>query len=95
VRSVEVVAEKKTVLEHEFACKKITFKAVKGERLARGTLWLSPEVKGSGMVGLRLEMDLENKETAVVAWDLAGHGSADKTLLGETLEDLKKKVEKK
>lgn len=94
VVETKVVDEKKTVGNREFACKKLTFQTYNGERMLRATVWLSAEVKGSGVVAIHLEGDLTEPKgaKATVDFELAGFGSKDKTEFGKTKAELVKEL---
>jgi hypothetical protein len=94
VVELKTVDDKKTVAAREFACKKVTFATYNGENMIRATFWLSTDVKGSGVVAIRVEADLAEPKgaKASVDFEVAGFGSKDKTDFGATKAELEKEL---
>lgn len=81
--------EKKTVGVREFSCKKVTFVTPSGAKTLHSTAWISTDVKGSGLVALRIETDADGKKITL-DFEVAGFGSKDKTDFGKTAAELAK-----
>ncbi|MEZ0228016.1 MAG: hypothetical protein ACAI25_05275 [Planctomycetota bacterium] len=94
VMDLETTDEKRTVGNREFTCKKLSFRTYDGQRILRATLWLSKDVKGSGVVGIHLEGDLAEPAggKAIVDFEVAGFGTKDKTEFGKTRAELAREI---
>jgi hypothetical protein len=77
--------EKLTVAGREFACTRVSFAVSQGEDRVQTTIWLSKEVKGSGIVA-RTTMISQGGEGGTFREEIAGFGSRDKTEWGKSVE---------
>jgi hypothetical protein len=87
-RDLVVADETRTVGEKAFATKKVSFVWDKGEEKCEMTLWLSSEVKGSGIVAWSLVRTVDNEPPVTTKLEVAGFGTAEKTLFGKSALEL-------
>lgn len=88
VQEVTAATDEKVTHESQaFECKKLVFTADKATKT--WTVWLSPAVKGSGIVSGTM---VKGQRTGELK--LAGHGTKTKTEWGKTPEEAQKAIEK-
>jgi hypothetical protein len=87
-RDLVVADETRTVGDKAFATKKVSFVWDKGEERCEITFWLSPEVKGSGIVAWNLVRSVDNEPPVTMKLEVAGFGTAEKTLFGKSAPEL-------
>jgi len=94
VSNVKIVDDKKTVGDHEFACKRMSFSFSEHGSNIRVKMWLSPDVKGMGLVACEIKAKERGADISIDI-ELGGYGDEDKTEWGKTAEQLSKKKKKK
>jgi len=92
VTDVKVENDQKAMGGRTFATKKITFKSDDGRMVVNVSLWISKDVKGSGIVAMHIEGDLQKGTKFTADLEVAGFGSKDKTEFGKSVEDVQKDV---
>ncbi len=91
VKGLKVVDDKRTVADHEFACKKVTFSFKEHSDLnVKVKLWLSPDVKGMGFVAAEIRAKRRD-ENLKMDLEVVGFGGDDKTEWGRTAEQAARK----
>jgi hypothetical protein len=93
----------RTLGDHEVACGRVAFIAHDGGRDISYVAWITNEVRGWGVLALRIEgehvsYDFEGDATRsrfVEEWELAGFGTKGDTAWGKTAEALRAELSKK
>lgn len=85
VEDLATTDDKKTVQGRAFECKKLTFKVSNGTKKDDYTAWVSPALRGSGLVALEVIVH-EAKRDVRIDVELLAHGTGEKTELGSVAE---------
>lgn len=92
--AVEVTDDVREVAGRALPCKMVVVRqrTADGGRTRCVTLWLSAEIKATGIVAAREVLSVWGRECLWMQSELVGHGTANETLFGVTYEALKDSI---